>query len=459
MKKLLLPSAVVLMGMGLLAFTQEKQSKEMPIFAGDSTFNFSWETDNSQFDANQKYVYLYTELNGGKPLDNPTRKPLNIALVIDRSGSMSGTKMEYALKAAKILVQNLYIGDHFALVDYDDVIATPVYSTTIGENRSSIIKEIEKLTARGSTNLCGGMLEGFNQAKTHFNKDHINRVILFSDGLANTGISSNEAIQKIAKNKLDETGISLSTFGIGADYNEQLMTHLAEYGNGNYYFIGNADEIPNKLSTELQGLMNTVAQNIQIKIPLPELFLDVEKVYGASYKIENGELIVDAGSVVAQETKAIMIKLKIKNLAASALAFTAKISYLDVNSGKENQYNKEFTTRFNQNKEEVLSSRNKHVWNAVQAYDLNDILEAAMKNMESGRQAEANKLLDTIYSANFRGFVSDSTTFFTNTTVVKSFHTQKFNNTTFNSKTDYEKKVMLKQGRSDAYIMRSKGKK
>jgi len=445
--------------LALLAFKNSQTTSSLPIAAGDSAFNFSWSLDNVHFDASQKYVYLYTELNGGKPLDNPERKPLNIALVIDRSGSMQGDKLQYALKAAKMLVQNLHVGDHFALVDYDDQISTPVFSTTIADNKTAIQGQIDKLYARGSTNLCGGMLEGYNQAKTHFNAEHVNRVILFSDGLANTGISGNDEIKKIAKKKLEETGISISSFGIGSDYNEQLMTHLAEYGNGNYYFINNADEIPTHLATEMKGLMQVVAQNVSMRIKLPENNLEVEKVYGAAWKVENGELIVDAGSVVAEETRTIMVKFKIKNMAAQALNFKAKMSYLDARSGEERSLESLFATSFNQNKDEVLSTRNTYVWNVVQNYELNDIMEVATMKMEHGEHVEAKRLLDTIHSSRYAGFVSDTVSNLSNATVVKTYQWQIQNATTYHSKSDYEKKVILKQARSDNYKMRSKGKK
>jgi Ca-activated chloride channel family protein len=456
MKNLILITGACL---ALLAFKNSQTSSSLPIAAGDSAFNFSWSLDNVHFDVSQKYVYLYTELNGGKPLENPERKPLNIALVIDRSGSMQGDKLQYALKAAKMLVQNLHIGDHFALVDYDDQISTPVFSTTIADNKTAILGQIDKLYARGSTNLCGGMLEGYNQAKTHFNAEHVNRVILFSDGLANTGISGNDEIKKIAKKKLEETGISISSFGIGSDYNEQLMTHLAEYGNGNYYFINNADEIPTHLATEMKGLMQVVAQNVSMRIKLPENNLEVEKVYGAAWKVENGELIVDAGSVVAEETRTVMVKFKIKNLAAQALNFKAKMSYLDARSGEERSLESMFATSFNQNKEEVLATRNAYVWNVVQNYELNDIMEVATMKMEHGEHVEAKRLLDTIHSSRYAGFVSDTLSNLSNATVVKTYQWQVQNTTTYATKSEYEKKVILKQARSDNYKMRSKGKK
>lgn len=204
--------------------------------------------------------------------------------------------------------------------------------------------------------------------------------------------------------------------------------------------------------------MQVVAQNISLRIKLPENNLEVEKVYGAAWKVENGELIINAGSVVAEETKTLMVKFKIKNLGAQALNFTAHMTYLDARSGSERTYSSPFATAFNQNKEEVLASRNTHVWNVVQNYELNDIMEMATLKMEQGQHDDAKKLLDTIYSSTYSGFVSDTINV-SNTTVVKTYQWQIQNATTYHSKSDYEKKVILKQARSDNYKMRSKGKK
>ncbi|MBS3915879.1 MAG: VWA domain-containing protein [Bacteroidetes bacterium] len=434
----------------------DKTNSELPAFAGDSSFSVAWGTHNEAFGNDDKFIYLYTELRGGVANNTPQRKPLNIALVVDRSGSMGGNKIVYAQQAAKMLVQNLHLGDHFALVDYDDKISTPVYSTTIAGNKASILKEIDKLFPRGATNLCAGMLEGFNQAKTHYKAEDLNRVILLSDGQANTGISDNMEIQKQAQLKLQTTGISLSTFGIGADYNESLMTNLAEYGNGNYYFINNPDEITTQLAAEMQGLMRTVAQNIKIRIALPSENLEVEKVYGASYSMENGTLVINAGNVIAEETKPVMIKLRIKNMGAQAFHFTGKILYTDANTSAEKEFQKEFSLHYEQDKIAIENTKNKIVWNAVQSYELNDIMETAMREMELGNEQKAKVLLDTIHTVKYLGFVQDTTHFITNTTVIKTYHIQSANNTNFKSQSAYNQKIMLKQGKSDNYKMRAK---
>jgi hypothetical protein len=209
----------------------------------------------------------------------------------------------------------------------------------------------------------------------------------------------------------------------------------------------------------MKGLMQVVAQNVSMRIKLPENNLEVEKVYGAAWKVENGELIVDAGSVVAEETRTIMVKFKIKNMAAQALNFKAKMSYLDARSGEERSLESLFATSFNQNKDEVLSTRNTYVWNVVQNYELNDIMEVATMKMEHGEHVEAKRLLDTIHSSRYAGFVSDTVSNLSNATVVKTYQWQVQNTTTYATKSEYEKKVILKQARSNNYKMRSKGKK
>jgi len=458
MKKPILKLVLLLGGIAAFAFTTQNTGTELPPFYSDSSFSIAWAMDNNSIHSDKDHVYFYTELRGGKVAADPNRKHLNLALVIDRSGSMGGLKIEYAKKAAHTLVQNLQSGDHFALVDYDEQISTPVFSTVIGENRKAINKEVDKLYARGSTNLCGGMLEGFKQAKVSFNKDFINRVLLFSDGIANVGVISNLEIQKMAKSKLEETGISLSSFGIGSDFNEQLMTHLAEYGNGNYYFINNPDNIPTQLAAELNGLLSTVAQNLQLNLQVPENEYTVEKVYGGNFTFLNNTVSINIGNVTAEETHPVLIKLKRKTKAVADEIFNASVIYNTAKTGIEKKVENAFKLMYTQDKSEWATTQNSVVWNAVQAYDLNEIMESAMMEMERGNQAKAKVYLDTIRSPRFEIFVSDTVHFITNSTVVRSYQIQAENNATYSTKSYNEQKVILKNGRADSYKFRAKGK-
>jgi len=262
----------------------------------------------------------------------------------------------------------------------------------------------------------------------------------------------------MAKSKLEETGISLSSFGIGSDFNEQLMTHLAEYGNGNYYFINNPDNIPTQLAAELNGLLSTVAQNLQLNLQVPENEYTVEKVYGGNFTFLNNTVSINIGNVTAEETHPVLIKLKRKTKAVADEIFNASVIYNTAKTGIEKKVENAFKLMYTQDKSEWATTQNSIVWNAVQAYDLNEIMESAMMEMERGNQAKAKVYLDTIRSPRFEIFVSDTVHFITNSTVVRSYQIQAENNATYSTKSYNEQKVILKNGRADSYKFRAKGK-
>src|SRR6476620_1127443 len=144
--------------------------------------------------------------------------------------------MEFAKKAAKDIIDKLTPDDFVSVVIYDefiDVIQTAVPVIF----KDSIKAKIEKIKSRGSTNLWGGSEKGYEQVKANYKKNYVNRVLLISDGLANAGMVNPVRIKTKVQEYKDIEGITISTFGVGIDYNETLMTAMAEDGAGNYYFI------------------------------------------------------------------------------------------------------------------------------------------------------------------------------------------------------------------------------
>ncbi|GBL36031.1 uncharacterized protein YfbK [Filimonas sp.] len=126
--------------------------------------------------------------------------------------------------------------------------------------------------------------------------------MLLSDGLANQGIVDPNQIQKIIRSKNNVEGISISTFGVGRDYNEDLMTSMAETGTGNYYFIDNAAEIAGIFKKELNNLSEVMAQNAELKITIPE-YVNIDRVYGQPYDQQGRTLTIKLHDIFSQETK------------------------------------------------------------------------------------------------------------------------------------------------------------
>ncbi len=220
-------------------------------------------SDNLYFTPDRKELYLYINIKAEKAREKKERTPLNLSLVLDRSGSMQGDKIKYACEACKFVADNLEPNDILSLVIYDDQVNVLSASAPV-KDKLKLKQLINSITDRGSTNLSGGMLEGYNQVHTTHDKKRVNRVLLLSDGLANQGITDPKILQQMAREKNQTEGMTLSTFGVGEDFNELLMTGLAEYGSGNYYFIDSPDKIPTIFAKELQGLLSVVAQNTNI---------------------------------------------------------------------------------------------------------------------------------------------------------------------------------------------------
>ncbi len=319
------------------------------------------------------------------------RVPLNLSIVIDRSGSMSGEKIQRAKESAQYIVDQLTEGDYISVVAYDTDVKVVIPATSVG-NKSYLKSAIAGIQDRGGTNLCGGAVEGYAQVQKKYNRDYVNRVVLLSDGLANEGITDPIKIEQIVKKQLYQNGISISTFGIGRDYNEDLMTAMAETGNGNYYFIDNAKDIAGIFEKELNGLSQVVAQNVQLKITLPEN-VNVDKVYGARYEQHGRVLTMDVRDMFSQETKAILVKYTINRNTNTTIAFTSNLTYKQVDNSRME------SLRTN-NKQEYTSSYNTYQqyfneWVMAQdiLYKSNETLEQAMREADKGNYDNARKLV------------------------------------------------------------------
>jgi Ca-activated chloride channel family protein len=220
------------------------------------------------------------------------RPKLNLALVLDRSGSMGGAKkMDYAREAAAFVVEQLLPTDRFSVTVFDDRIDAIVPST-LATDKPSAIAELKKVGPRGSTDLHGGWAAGGRQAELGLEPGALNRVLLLSDGLANVGVTDPAAIAAEARG-LAARGVSTTTLGVGVDYNEDLMEAVAVAADGNYYYIETPQQLVDLFQTELNGLMATVGQKASLGLEAGEgtavadVLNDFEKTTTGRCKLPN----------------------------------------------------------------------------------------------------------------------------------------------------------------------------
>ena len=272
------------------------------------------------------------------PLLGAARLPLNLALVVDRSGSMAGDKLAYARQAANHVLDLLHAEDRVTLVVYDDVIEILAPSQFVtAANREALKAMLQTVTARGSTNLSEGWLRGAGQVAEHLTPGSINRVLLLTDGLANQGIVAPAELATHAR-ELRQRGVSTSTFGIGADFNEQLLALMADDGGGHFYFIETPAQIPGLFQQELGELLTVVARDPRLVISGPNQAA-VDLLGGLLFEYDGDRLMVPLSHIFAREERQIFLRaVVLPGVAGSRFPIRGELAYRDLSGDPQTAF-------------------------------------------------------------------------------------------------------------------------
>ncbi len=242
----------------------------------------------------------------------PRRRPnLNLSLVIDRSGSMSGArKLDYVKTAAHQLVDMMGPDDILSIVTYDDRVAIPWRAKRVDGNRETLHRIVAGIYPGGSTFLSGGLEEGFRQAKEGRRRGYLNRVLLLSDGLANRGVTHRGALREMAAN-MTRQGVSVSTFGVGNDFDEELMAGAAAAGGGNYRYLGDPERIVAALADELYSASRTYASDVEIIIRLRS-GCRFGSALGREWRREGDSYVIRLGDLPAGGRRTVFANLNVE---------------------------------------------------------------------------------------------------------------------------------------------------
>jgi len=341
-----------------------------------------------------QHAHLLVQLRAATATDAQGSRPLNLALVVDRSGSMQGTKIEDARRAALQMVDRMRDGDRVAIVSYDHEVRVDVPSVVLDDqSRSALRRAILGIAVGGSTNLGGGLVAGIAQVREHLNSKAVNRVLLISDGLANVGVQEPAALNQIGREALQQ-GVVTTTIGLGLDYNEDLMTALANHGGGNYYFVAESDRIASTLDDEVRQMASTVAQGGALRLRLPE-GVTMDRVAGWVPQSNGREVTVPLGDMFAGQMRAVLWRLKLPDqlevgtqLDLGAMEFTYETS-----AGPQVLRSGALSIRVTADPAEVASARDDEVTARIAEIELAMKIDEAAQLVGAHRFEQAKELL------------------------------------------------------------------
>jgi Ca-activated chloride channel family protein len=351
---------------------------------------FEWKLGNPYLLKNGSGdVFLDLRVNG-KPLPDVKRKQMNLVLVIDRSGSMgSENKLVQVKNAAASIIENMNATDRLAVVIYDDTVQTLIPSSPV-ENKARLREIIYSLSPGGSTNLCGGMQQGFEEARKNFNRDYVNRIILLSDGLANAGITDPDQINAEAK-RIRENFISVSTMGVGIDYNENLMANLADVSGGNYYYVSKEVNMAEVFRKEWNLMQNLIATNARATFQLGKN-VDVVDVAGFQWEKKGTKLTIQVPDIYSGENKRILVQLHAPADALKVVPLgTGELAFMEVTGETAIPVNLTFAPSIRVVEDQNLVAKNfsREVQTKVSQVVASRRMQEAYRLLEEGKREDA----------------------------------------------------------------------
>lgn len=282
----------------------------------------NWEISRSQREAVLQIGFTTAEVNERTDL-----RPLNLVLVIDKSGSMAESdKMSRVKDSLRTMIGKLRTDDIISIVAFDTTAEVLFPARAIGDGYA-LRRAIDCLEPHGSTNLHGGLMLGYAEAKRHFRSGATNRVILLTDGIANEGVVDPGRIAA-QSSRFNDQGIDLSTIGVGLDLNNDLLRTLARSGRGLYHFISDYKDIDKVFVNEVQSLISSVATKVSIRIEYGQ-GLQLEKIYGYEPRYGNGNVFITMDDMNNGLTQVVMAKFRADSVKA-AIPLKVHLSYFDV---------------------------------------------------------------------------------------------------------------------------------
>lgn len=333
-------------------------------------------------------VFVTVDVTGAE-IPGAQRSPVNLAVVIDRSGSMSGYKLQQAKQAARHLVQQLRDEDRLAIVHYgSDVKSLPSLPAT-ASNRERMVQFIEGIWDDGGTNIGAGLTTGQSLLNAARREYKVNRLILISDGQPTEGLTEDAGLINLVKNIRAE-GVTVSSIGVGTDYNENLMQSFAEYGAGAYGYLEDAGKLATLFQKDLQQATTSVARNVELSFELPE-GVALGEVLGYRATQAGRTVRVALPDFSAGQVERVVARLTVTGSSAGQTVDVTgvKLAYMDLLKNGAVESDARLSAMVTDRREEVVARQDKEATvYAARARSAQNLQKAA-EALQSGRKDEA----------------------------------------------------------------------
>ena len=267
------------------------------------------------------------ELQAPAAPTTPAERPEHTAVVVlDRSGSMGGERLDGAKRALAGLVAQLDERDRFGLVTFDHQAEVAIPAARVGDTgRDRLLRKIAAIQTRGSTDLSAGYFRGLQEARRVCTPSGAT-VVLISDGHANSGITDSAQLQGVAA-RAGGQAITTSTIGVGTGYDDEILAALATGGRGNHAFALDGDAAAAAIGAEIDGLLSKSVQAASMIIKPSEQVAAIELLNDVPAQAVEGGVMADLGDLYAGETRRLVVKIHVPTIAALGLAEVAQIEF------------------------------------------------------------------------------------------------------------------------------------
>ena len=282
---------------------------ELTRFDVGSTLRIEGRVGHPRLSRSAGETFLMLEVRGDSSGTATTQAPVNLSLVIDRSGSMKGTRLSNAIQAATTAVERLNDGDVVSVVAFDTRPGVIVPPTIVRQGtRPGILADIRGLSLGGDTCISCGVEEGLALLDQTAGK--VSRMIVLSDGDANNGVRDVPGFRSMAQRARDR-GVSITTIGVDVDYNEKILSAIAQESNGRHYFVESDAALARIFEAEAESLTSTIASGAEVAIDLA-LGVELDRVFDRSFRRAGSKVMVPLGTFAKGEVKTVLLKVRLR---------------------------------------------------------------------------------------------------------------------------------------------------